>query len=63
MTKYTPYEMLFGRKANISGQLQQRTASVYNYDDIVHNYDIVHDMKQKIQTCDEIVQADLMQLK
>jgi len=45
VTKYTAYEVLFGRKANILGQLQQRTATVYNYDDVVHNYDIVHEVK------------------
>jgi len=44
MTKYTPYEIVFGRKANLPGQLQQRTAPLYNYDDIVY------DLKQKLQT-------------
>jgi hypothetical protein len=57
MTKYTPYEVLFGRKANIPGQLQQRTAPVYNYDDIVH------DVKKKLQTCHEIARANLRQSK
>jgi hypothetical protein len=37
MTKYTPYKVLFGRKANIPGQLQQTPTPVYNYDNIVHN--------------------------
>jgi regulator of sigma D len=63
MTKCTPYEVLFGGKANILGQLQQRTAPVYNYDDIVHNYDIDHDVKQKLQTCDGIGRANLVQLE
>ena len=44
MTKFKPYEVLFDRKANIPVQLQQRTARVYNYD-------IVHGVKQKLQTC------------
>jgi hypothetical protein len=48
MTNYTPYGVLFGRKANIPGQLQQTTPPVYNY------YDIVQDVKQKLQTCHEI---------
>jgi len=42
---------------NLSGQLQQRTAPLYNYDDIVH------EVKQKLQTCQEIARANLMQSK
>jgi transposase InsO family protein len=42
MTKYTPYEVLFGRKANIPGSLEQKTAPLYNYDYIVY------DVKQKL---------------
>lgn len=57
VTKYTPYEVLFGRKANIPGQLQQKTAPVYNYDDLVH------DVKQKLQACHEVARANLMQSK
>ena len=37
MTKYTPYKVLLGKKANIPGQLQQTPTPVYNYDNIVHN--------------------------
>ena len=48
MAKHTPYEIVFGRKANLPGQLQQRPAPLYNYDDIVH------DIKGKLQTCHEI---------
>jgi hypothetical protein len=57
MTKYTPYEVLFGRKANIPGQLQWKTALLYNYDDTVHN------VKQKLQICHEVARANLMQSK
>ena len=57
MTKYTPCEVLFGRKANIPGQLQQKTAPLYNYDDIVH------DVKQKLQVCHKIATENLMQSK
>ena len=57
MTKYTPYEIVFGRKANLPGQLQQRTAPLYNYDDIVY------DVKRKVQTCHEIARAKLMKSK
>ena len=52
-----PCEVLFGRKANIPGQLQQKTAPLYNYDDIVH------DVKQKLQVCHKIATENLMQSK
>ena len=57
MTKYTPYEIVFGRKANLPGQLQQRTAPLYNYDDMVH------DVKHKLQRCHELARANLMKSK
>jgi hypothetical protein len=57
MTKYTPYEVLFGRKVNMPGQLQQTPAPVYNYDDLVH------DVKRKLQECHEIARANLKQTK
>jgi hypoxanthine-guanine phosphoribosyltransferase len=34
ITKYSPYEMLFGRKCNLPGELGER-GPLYNYDDIV----------------------------
>jgi hypothetical protein len=37
MTKFTPYEILFGRKANIPGSLQHRSVPSYNYDDLIHD--------------------------
>ena len=54
MTRYTPYEIVFGRKANLPGQLQQKTAP---------NDDIVHDVKQKLQICHELARANLMKSK
>ena len=57
MTKFTPYEILFGRKANVPGQLQQRPTAVYNYDDIVH------DVKKRLQECYELARANLVQTK
>jgi len=57
MTKYIPYEILFGRKANVPGQLQQRPTAVYNYDDIVHV------VKKRLQECDELARANLVQTK
>jgi transposase InsO family protein len=53
MTKYTPYEVIFGRKANMPGQLQQTPAPVYIYDDLVH------DVKRKLQECHEIARTNL----
>ena len=57
MTRYTPYEIVFDRNANLPGQLQQKTAPLYNYDDTVHY------VKQKLQTCHEIARANLIQTK
>ena len=48
---------MFGRQVNIPGQLQQKTAPLYNYDDFVH------DIKQKLQACHEVARANLMQSK
>jgi hypothetical protein len=55
MTRYTPYEILFGRKANIPGHLQQTAVPVYNYDDLVY------DVKRKLQECHEIARANVRQ--
>jgi len=57
MTKFTPYEILFGRKASVPGQLQQKPTAVYNYDDIVH------DVKKRLQECYELTRANLVQTK
>jgi hypothetical protein len=57
MTKFTPYELLFGRKANIPGSLQQRSRPSYNYDDIIH------DVKKKLQDCHEVARRNLIQTK
>jgi hypothetical protein len=57
MTKFTPYEVLFGRKANIPGYLQQKPTPLYNYDDLIH------DIKRKMQECHEIARANLIQTK
>jgi hypothetical protein len=57
MTKYTPYKILFGRKANVPGQLQQQATPVYNYDDLVH------DIKRRLQECHKLARANLVQSK
>jgi hypothetical protein len=43
VTKFMPYELLFGRKANIPGKLQQKPQPLYNYESLIH------DIKQKFQ--------------
>ena len=35
ITRYSPYELLFGRKCNLPGELEQKAQPLYNYDDIV----------------------------
>jgi len=57
MTKFTPYEILFGRKANVPGQLQQQATPMYNYDDVVH------DIKRRLQECHKLARANLVQSK
>jgi hypothetical protein len=57
MTKYTPYEVLFGRKANIPGKLQQKPVPLYNYDDLIH------DIKKKLQECHEVARSNLIKTK
>jgi hypothetical protein len=46
MISFTPYEVLFGRKANVSGQLQQPPKPLYNYDDLIH--DITLELPEQI---------------
>jgi len=57
MTKYTPYEILFGRKANIPGNLQRRPVPLYNCDDLIHG------IKKELQECHEIARSNLIQAK
>ena len=57
ITRYTPYKMLFGRKASVPGQLLQKPTAVYNYDYVVN------DVKRKLQECNELTRANLMQTK
>jgi hypothetical protein len=55
MPNYTPYEILFGRKANIPECLQQRSIPSYNYD-------LIH-IKRKLQECHEIAKYNLTETK
>jgi hypothetical protein len=57
VTKYTPYEVLFGRIANIPGKLQRQPQPLYNFDDIVM------DIRQKIQNCQQVAREKLIKFK
>ncbi|PNF18384.1 hypothetical protein B7P43_G12483 [Cryptotermes secundus] len=57
ITKYTPYEVLFGRVANIPGKLQRQPQPIYNFDDIVL------EIKQKMQTCQQLAKERLIKFK
>jgi hypothetical protein len=57
VTKYTPYEILFGRIANIPGKLQRQPQTLYNFDDIVL------EIKQKLQNCQQIARERLIKFK
>jgi hypothetical protein len=57
VTKYTPYEILFGRVARIPGKLQRQPQPLYNFDDIVL------EIKQKMQNCQQIARERLMKFK
>ena len=57
MTKYTPYELMYGKKPNLPGLLQQKITPTYNYDDMVH------DIKRKLQECREKARLNLIETK
>jgi transposase InsO family protein len=57
VTKYTPYEVLFGRTANIPGKLQRQPQPLYNFDDIVR------DIKYKMQNCQQLARERLIKFK
>jgi hypothetical protein len=56
VTKYTPYEVLFGRLANISEKLRQ-PQPLYNFDDIVL------EIKNRMQSCQHIARERLVRFK
>jgi len=57
VTKFSPYEVLFGRKCNLPGSLQQTPQPLYNYEDIVK------DIKFKLQNCHAKAQENLINFK
>ncbi|PNF38366.1 hypothetical protein B7P43_G08976, partial [Cryptotermes secundus] len=57
VTRYTPYEVLFGRNANIPGRLQRQPQPLYNFDDVVL------EIKHKMQNCQQIARERLIEFK
>jgi hypothetical protein len=57
VTKYTPYEVIFGRIANIPGKLQRYPKSLYNFDDVVL------EIKHRLQTCQQLAKERLIKFK
>jgi hypothetical protein len=57
VTKYTPYEVLFGRTANIPEKLQRQPQPLYNLDDIVL------EIKNRMQNCQHIARERLIKFK
>jgi hypothetical protein len=57
VTRFTPYETLFGRVANIPGKLQRKPQPLYNFEDIVL------DIKHKMQGCQQIARERLIRFK
>jgi hypothetical protein len=57
ITRYTPYEVLFGRTANIPGRLQRQPQPLYNFDDVVK------DIKYKMQNCQQVARERLIKFK
>lgn len=56
VTKYTPYEVLFGRIANLPGKLQQVPQPLYNFDDVMN-------IKNKMQGCQHSAREKLIKFK
>jgi hypothetical protein len=57
VTRYTPYEILFGRLASIPGKLQRAPQPVYNFDDVVAS------IKYKMQSCQQVAKERLIKFK
>lgn len=57
VTKFTPYELLFGRKANLPGTLQSKPQPLYNMEDLVK------DIRQKFQVSWQLAKENLEKRK
>lgn len=57
-TKYSPFEMLYGRRVNLPGRLQRKPEQhIYNPDDVVK------ELKIKLQACAQIARENLIHAK
>lgn len=56
-TRHTPFELLFGYKANIPTSAQRKPEVVYNYDDYSN------ELKSRLQHCHEIARESLISNK
>jgi hypothetical protein len=57
ITRYSPYELLFGRACNLPGELERDVQLLYNYDNIVKV------IKHRLQESHHIAQKNLMRFK
>jgi hypothetical protein len=57
ITHYSPYELFFGRRCNLPGELEKEVQPLYNYDDIVKV------IKHRLQESHHIAQRNLMKFK
>jgi hypothetical protein len=57
ITGYSPYELLYGRRCNLPGELEQEVQPLYNYDDIVRV------IKYRLQESHRVAQRNLMKFK
>jgi hypothetical protein len=57
VTRYTLYEVLFGRVANIPGNLQRKPQPLYNFDDVVM------EIKYMMQNCQQLAKEILIKFK
>jgi hypothetical protein len=56
VTKYTPYEVLFGKIANVPGKLQQTPQPLYNFDDVL-------EIEHKMENCQQQARERLIKFK
>lgn len=56
-TQFTPFELMFGEKANIPSSVQKKPDIVYNYDDYFF------ELKNKLQNAHEIAKENLFRSK
>jgi hypothetical protein len=57
ITRFSPYELIFGKRCNLPGELEQEVQPLYNYDDIVKV------IKYRLQESHHIARKNLMKFK